>query len=78
MGGSEEWEFQSKSQSRIGQLDDPAEPPAYEEEFPFWETNCGQGLSWEDESASWGADSVASTLIETSLDLCKNLYQRRG
>lgn len=61
--GSEEWEFQSKFQSRIGQLDDPAEPPAYEKEFPFWETNCGQGLSWEDESASWGADSVASTLI---------------
>lgn len=75
--GSEEWEYQSVSQASSRQLDDPTEPPDYKEEFPSWENDCGQEFSWEDEPTSWGADPVASALIETSLDSCKNSYQRQ-
>lgn len=73
---SEEWELQSKAQPSSRQLDDPAEPPAYEEGPPSWKTDRGQEF-WKDESASWGVDLAAPALIETGLEPCNNLYQRQ-
>ena len=77
--GSEEWEFQSESQpSSSRQLNDPTESPPYEDEFPSPEISYGQDFFWEDGSASCGAGSAASELIETSFDSYRNSYQRQA
>lgn len=73
--GSGEWELPSESQSSSRQVDEPAEPLAYDEELPSWGTGYEQEFSWKDESTSWGAKPVGSALIETSVDSCKNLCQ---
>lgn len=75
--GSEEWNLQSKAEPSSQQLDNPVELIDYEEGSPFWESDCGQELFWKDESAFWEMDPAAASLIETSLEPSKHLYQRQ-
>lgn len=75
--GSEEWEFQSESQSSSSrQSDEAAEPSSYEEdEFSSSEIIYAQDFPWKDGFTSRAADSAASALIETSFDSYRNPYQ---